>query len=39
MSEDNIFVWNATIFGPADTPWEVSSSPADMARGVDFADH
>mmetsp|Transcript_30543 Transcript_30543/g.76842 ORF Transcript_30543/g.76842 Transcript_30543/m.76842 type:complete len:156 (+) Transcript_30543:69-536(+) len=22
MSEDNIFLWNATIFGPADTPWE-----------------
>jgi hypothetical protein len=22
MNEDNIFVWTATIFGPADTPWE-----------------
>ena len=23
MSEDNIYLWNATIFGPSDTPWEV----------------
>ena len=22
LSEENIFVWAATIFGPADTPWE-----------------
>ena len=22
LGEDNIFVWAATIFGPADTPWE-----------------
>lgn len=21
-SEDNLFVWNATVFGPDDTPWE-----------------
>ena len=21
-SDDNLFVWNATIFGPDDTPWE-----------------
>ncbi len=22
LSEENIFIWAATIFGPADTPWE-----------------
>lgn len=21
-SDENLFVWNATIFGPDDTPWE-----------------
>lgn len=21
-SDDNLFVWNATVFGPDDTPWE-----------------
>jgi len=22
VSEDNLFVWNATVFGPDETPWE-----------------
>eukprot|EP00695_Tsukubamonas_globosa_P000841 TRINITY_DN1773_c0_g1_i1.p2 TRINITY_DN1773_c0_g1~~TRINITY_DN1773_c0_g1_i1.p2 ORF type:complete len:142 (+),score=1.16 TRINITY_DN1773_c0_g1_i1:94-519(+) len=22
MSDENLFVWNATIFGPTETPWE-----------------
>lgn len=22
MSEENLFVWSATIFGPPETPWE-----------------
>ena len=22
MSDDNLFVWSATIFGPDETPWE-----------------
>jgi ubiquitin-conjugating enzyme E2 A len=22
VNEDNLFVWNATIFGPENTPWE-----------------
>jgi ubiquitin-conjugating enzyme E2 A len=22
LSEENIFVWAASIFGPSDTPWE-----------------
>jgi ubiquitin-conjugating enzyme E2 A len=25
VSDDNLFVWNATIFGPENTPWEGTS--------------